>query len=166
MSSSDSDDFFGDGESESEGKEEGRDKQGGAVPECQEDSPEASSSKDDGTKQVEMSDGEKSDDEGDDDEEDVSSKSVQEEVVEEEDGAGSGEELGVDEPVTHSDRSDELEELFKVPLPGTTPCPAQPQHRRPASARCRVKVVVDAAPGHVSQKGKYYSSETVHGWRL
>lgn len=161
MSSSDSDDFFGDGESESEGKEEGRGEQEGAASESQEASPEASSSKDDGTKRVDLSDGERSDDEGDDDEEDESSKSVQEEVVEEEDDAGSGEELAADEPVTHSDRSDELEELFNVPLAGTTPCPAPTPHRRPASARCRVKVVVDAAPGHTSHRGKYYSSEAV-----
>lgn len=156
MSSSNSDDFFGDAESESEVKENVRDELRSATPEGSRGaSPEEFSSKDDETKKLDISNGERN---GDDNNENdgVSSECVQDAV--EEDDEERSERLRGDEPVMDSDRSDELEKLFNVS--GTTPFLASPQgtahsSRRPASARCRVEVVVDPPPTYRSQKGKH-----------
>ena len=150
MSSSSDDDFFDDTESESNGKEEGREELGNVVRERSESdsvSTENSSSEGDGAKRLEKdSEDQKNDDYSDDCDSDDISESVHE-TSQNENDRESG-----DEP--DRDRSDELERLFDVSPADITSTPPSPEHSgsRPTSDRCRVRVVVESPHGYSSSK--------------
>lgn len=169
MSSSDGDNFFDDTESESQGKGDRRGKAGNAVRESSQSnsvSTEESSSEADGIKQPRKDpDDQTSDDDYNDDdangEDDVDDndgddipESVHEEPQNESDEGSRREGWGEDERVVNSDRSEELERLFEISPAGdaSTPLSPKPSGSRPTSARSRVRVVIESAPGYSSSQ--------------